>query len=171
MRRSAVGQASRCLARDYDTRDRTCVRDYIHVPDLADAHVRFLQYLLGGGETIELNLGTGTGTTVKELLAAIAEISGRPSPVKYTGRRDGDSSTLVADNRKAKEVLGWEPRYTERYYSLCLGLAHQSQPLTQRVALSDLGQLGRASRMRNKIDSGGTQRPAMNLIPSKYEIR
>lgn len=97
---------------DYDTRDRTCVRDYIHVLDLADAHVRSLQYLLGGGETIELNLGTGTGTTVMELLAAIAEISGRPFPVEYTARRDGDSSTLVADNRKAKEVLGWEPRYT-----------------------------------------------------------
>src|SRR5690606_16229761 len=63
---------------DYDTRDGTCVRDYIHVLDLADAHVRAVDYLLGGGGTVELNLGTGTGTTVKELLSAISDVSGRP---------------------------------------------------------------------------------------------
>jgi UDP-glucose 4-epimerase len=97
---------------DYDTRDGTCVRDYIHILDLADAHVRAVDYLLAGGDTVELNLGTGTGTTVKELLNAIAEVSGRPFPVEYTERRDGDSTTLVADNRMAKEILGWEPQYS-----------------------------------------------------------
>ncbi|MNE47829.1 UDP-glucose 4-epimerase [compost metagenome] len=97
---------------DYDTRDGTCVRDYIHILDLADAHVRAVDYLLAGGETVELNLGTGTGTTVKELLTAISEVSGRPFPVEYTDRRDGDSTTLVANNDKAKAVLGWEPRYS-----------------------------------------------------------
>ncbi|MGW9229665.1 UDP-glucose 4-epimerase GalE [Pseudorhizobium sp. NPDC055634] len=96
---------------DYDTRDGTCVRDYIHVLDLADAHVRAVDYLLGGGQTVELNLGTGTGTTVKELLAAISAVSGKPFPVEYVGRRDGDSTSLVADNARAREVLGWEPRY------------------------------------------------------------
>lgn len=96
---------------DYDTRDGTCVRDYIHILDLADAHVRAVDYLLSGGETVELNLGTGTGTTVKELLDAISEASGKPFPVEYTERREGDSTTLVADNRMAKEVLGWEPKY------------------------------------------------------------
>ena len=96
---------------DYDTRDGTCVRDYIHVLDLADAHVRAVDYLLGGGQTVELNLGTGTGTTVKELLAAISAFSGKPFPVEYVGRRDGDSTSLVADNARAREVLGWEPRY------------------------------------------------------------
>ncbi|CCF20722.1 UDP-glucose 4-epimerase [Pseudorhizobium banfieldiae] len=97
---------------DYDTRDGTCVRDYIHVLDLADAHVRAVDYLLEGGETVEMNLGTGTGTTVKELLAAISAVSGRPFPVEYVGRRDGDSTSLVADNAKAMEVLGWQPRFS-----------------------------------------------------------
>lgn len=100
---------------DYETRDGTCVRDYIHILDLADAHVRAVDYLLGGGETVELNLGTGTGTTVKELLDAIADVSGKPFPVEYTDRREGDSTTLVADNRLAKEVLGWEPQYNLKH--------------------------------------------------------
>lgn len=97
---------------DYDTRDGTCVRDYVHVLDLADAHVRAVDYLLGGGETVELNLGTGAGTTVSELLGAISNVSGRPFPVEYVGRRDGDSTALVANNDKARKVLGWQPRYT-----------------------------------------------------------
>ncbi len=97
---------------DYDTRDGTCVRDYIHVLDLADAHVRAVDYLLGGGATVELNLGTGTGTTVKELLDTISKVSGKPFPVENAPRRDGDSTTLVADNQKAKEVLDWEPQFS-----------------------------------------------------------
>jgi UDP-glucose 4-epimerase len=111
---SALGRRDgfKVFGTDYDTRDGTCVRDYIHILDLADAHVRAVDYLLSGGETVELNLGTGTGTTVKELLAAISEVSGRPFPVEYAGRRDGDSTTLVANNDKAREVLGWEPRYS-----------------------------------------------------------
>jgi UDP-glucose 4-epimerase len=105
-------QGFKVFGDDYDTRDGTCVRDYIHVLDLADAHVRAVDYLLAGGETVELNLGTGTGTTVKELLGAISDVSGKPFPVEYVGRRDGDSTTLVANNDKAKAVLGWEPQYT-----------------------------------------------------------
>ncbi|MDM9624450.1 UDP-glucose 4-epimerase GalE [Rhizobium sp. S152] len=96
---------------DYETRDGTCVRDYIHVLDLADAHVRAVEYLLRGGESVALNLGTGTGTTVKELLTSIEEVSARPFPVEYVGRREGDSHTLVANNDKARETLGWVPRY------------------------------------------------------------
>ncbi|TCM72126.1 MULTISPECIES: UDP-glucose 4-epimerase GalE [unclassified Rhizobium] len=96
---------------DYETRDGTCVRDYIHVLDLADAHVRAVEHLLRGGESIALNLGTGTGTTVKELLGAIERVSERPFPVEYVGRREGDSHTLVANNDKAREVLGWTPQY------------------------------------------------------------
>lgn len=95
---------------DYDTRDGTCLRDYIHVMDLADAHTRAVQYLLEGGESVALNLGTGVGTTVKELLTAIEQVSDRPFPVTYGERRDGDSPALVADNRKAREVLGWAPQ-------------------------------------------------------------
>jgi UDP-glucose 4-epimerase len=96
---------------DYDTRDGTCVRDYIHVLDLADAHVRAVEYLLNGGSSVALNLGTGTGTTVKELLSAIEDATERPFPVEYAGRREGDSTTLVANNDKARSVLGWVPQY------------------------------------------------------------
>ncbi|MBZ5760673.1 MULTISPECIES: UDP-glucose 4-epimerase GalE [Rhizobium] len=96
---------------DYETRDGTCVRDYIHVLDLADAHVRAVQYLLDGGDSVALNLGTGTGTTVKELLSAIEDVTGKPFPVEYAGRREGDSTTLVANNDHAKAVLGWTPQY------------------------------------------------------------
>ncbi|PZM09720.1 UDP-glucose 4-epimerase GalE [Rhizobium tubonense] len=104
-------QGFKVFGTDYDTRDGTCVRDYIHVLDLADAHVRAVEYLLNGGTSVALNLGTGTGTTVKELLSAIEDVTERPFPVEYAGRREGDSTTLVANNDKAKAVLGWVPQY------------------------------------------------------------
>ena len=96
---------------DYDTRDGTCVRDYIHVLDLADAHVLALKWLLAGGETTVLNLGTGAGTTVRELVGAIERRSNRPFPLELAARRPGDAPTLVADNAKAAALLGWSPRY------------------------------------------------------------
>lgn len=96
---------------DYETRDGTCVRDYIHVLDLADAHVRAVDYLLAGGASTKINLGTGRGTTVKELLETISRISGRDFPVSYTDRRPGDSVSLVANNEKARDVLGWVPQH------------------------------------------------------------
>lgn len=104
-------QGFKVFGSDYDTRDGTCVRDYIHVLDLADAHVRAVEYLLKGGDSVALNLGTGTGTTVKELLGAIETVSERPFPVEYVGRREGDSTTLVANNDKARDILGWSPQY------------------------------------------------------------
>ena len=96
---------------DYDTRDGTCVRDYIHVMDLADAHSRAVQYLIDGGASTAINLGTGTGTTVKELLDAIVALTGRAFPVEVTERRPGDAPALVAVNDKARDVLGWQPRH------------------------------------------------------------
>ncbi|MDR6901386.1 UDP-glucose 4-epimerase GalE [Rhizobium miluonense] len=104
-------QGFKVFGSDYDTRDGTCVRDYIHVLDLADAHVRAVEYLLDGGGSVALNLGTGTGTTVKELLGTIETVSNRPFPVEYVGRREGDSTTLVANNDKARDILGWSPQY------------------------------------------------------------
>jgi UDP-glucose 4-epimerase len=95
---------------DYDTRDGTCVRDYVHVLDLADAHVLALKRLFDGDASDVFNLGTGTGTTVRELIAAIREVSGKPFDVEESARREGDAPVLVADNRKAREVLGWTPR-------------------------------------------------------------
>ncbi|HEV7310800.1 UDP-glucose 4-epimerase GalE [Ensifer sp.] len=104
-------QSFKIFGTDYDTRDGTCVRDYIHVLDLADAHVRAVEHLLKGGDSVELNLGTGTGTTVKELLTAISEVSGREFQVDLVDRREGDSTTLVANNDKARDILGWVPKY------------------------------------------------------------
>lgn len=94
---------------DYDTRDGTAVRDYVHVSDLADAHVRALQYLLAGGGSAAFNLGTGLGTTVAELIETIRRTTGRPFEVERTLRREGDAACLVADSELAGQVLGWQP--------------------------------------------------------------
>jgi UDP-glucose 4-epimerase len=111
---TALGQRSgfKLFGDDYDTRDGTAVRDYVHVMDLADAHVRALRYLLGGGESTVLNLGTGTGTTVKELIDTIRRTTNRPFEVEIAPRRPGDAPCLVANNARASEVLGWRPLRT-----------------------------------------------------------
>lgn len=93
---------------DYDTPDGTCIRDYIHVEDLADAHARALDHLAAGGDSLRCNLGTGVGVSVKEIIAAVEEVTGKPVPVKYGPRREGDPASLVADPSLAKELLGWE---------------------------------------------------------------
>lgn len=95
---------------DYDTPDGTCIRDYIHVDDLADAHIRAINYLRDGGESDIFNLGTGTGTSVKEVIDAAREVTGHPIPVSISPRRAGDPARLTASNEKAKEVLGWNPQ-------------------------------------------------------------
>lgn len=97
---------------DYDTRDGTAVRDYVHVLDLADAHVRALRYLLAGGQTTAFNLGSGVGTTVRELIEAIRDAADTPVVVETAPRREGDAPSLVADIRRAREVLGWRPKRT-----------------------------------------------------------
>lgn len=106
-----TGPGFRLMGQDYPTRDGTAVRDYIHVLDLADAHVLALRHLLQGAESEVFNLGTGTGSTVAELIAAIQQVSGRPFEVAAAPRRPGDAPTLVADNDKARQVLGWSPKY------------------------------------------------------------
>jgi len=95
---------------DYPTRDGTCVRDYIHVTDLADAHVRALDYLINGGASMALNLGTGEGHTVSEVIRAVQAVTGRDVPYRMAGRRTGDPAVLVADARLAGKVLGWRPQ-------------------------------------------------------------
>lgn len=111
---TALGQRQgfKLFGDDYDTRDGTALRDYVHVTDLADAHVRALKYLLDGGETTVFNLGTGTGTTVRELIDTIRRTTNRPFPVEIAPRGPGDAPCLVADNRRACEVLGWRPTRT-----------------------------------------------------------
>jgi UDP-glucose 4-epimerase len=111
---TALGQRQgfKLFGDDYDTRDGTAVRDYVHVMDLADAHVRALKYLLDGGETTVFNLGTGAGTTVRELIDTIRRTTNQPFPVETAPRRAGDAPCLVADNSRAREVLGWRPTRT-----------------------------------------------------------
>jgi UDP-glucose-4-epimerase GalE len=96
---------------DYPTPDGTAIRDYIHVDDLADAHLRALDYLAGGGATRELNLGTGVGSSVRQVLSAAEQAAGRPVPSEDAPRRPGDPVALWADNTRAREVLGWKARY------------------------------------------------------------
>lgn len=97
---------------DYDTRDGTAVRDYIHVHDLASAHVAALRYLIDGGASAAFNLGTGAGTSVAELIDAVRRTTNTPFPVAVAARRPGDAPSLVADSAKARDVLGWTPSRT-----------------------------------------------------------
>jgi UDP-arabinose 4-epimerase len=101
------------MGTDYDTPDGTAIRDYIHVEDLADAHVAALKYLLENNPSDVFNLGTGKGHSVKEVIAAIERASNLKVPVNNVPRRAGDPAQLVADNRKAKEILGFEPKYLD----------------------------------------------------------
>lgn len=95
---------------DYDTKDGTCVRDYINVEDLAQAHLLALDYLNNGGTTNFFNLGTNDGNTVKEVFCACEKITEQNIPVNVKPRREGDPASLVADNTKAKTVLSWQPK-------------------------------------------------------------
>jgi UDP-glucose 4-epimerase len=98
---------------DYATSDGTCIRDYIHVEDLADAHARALDHLTAGGESVRCNLGTGVGVSVKQIISAVEAVTGKSVPVKYGPRRAGDPDSLVADPAFAKQVLGWEAKRTD----------------------------------------------------------
>lgn len=96
---------------DYDTPDGTCIRDYIHVSDLARAHVLALRRLLDGGESDVFNLGNGNGFSVLEMLEAARRVTGHPIPAAIEARRAGDPARLVASSDKAREILGWTPEY------------------------------------------------------------
>ncbi|MFW6164275.1 MAG: UDP-glucose 4-epimerase GalE [Planctomycetota bacterium] len=97
---------------DYPTDDGSCVRDYIHINDLAEAHILAVQALARGAETTELNLGVGRGYSVREVIAAAERVTGIEANVVETDRREGDPPVLVADPGRALEVLGWEPRHS-----------------------------------------------------------
>ncbi len=95
---------------DYDTPDGTCIRDYVHVTDLADAHILALDYLKRGGESVSFNLGSGNGYTVMELINKVKEVTGTNFKVELSPRREGDPAKLVADSGKARQLLGWNPK-------------------------------------------------------------
>jgi len=101
----------RVFGTDYPTKDGSGIRDYIHVLDLAEAHARALDFLAAGKPSDVFNVGTGQGASVLEVLEAARRISGQEIPAEIVGRRPGDPAVVFADNRKAREVLGWSPRY------------------------------------------------------------
>lgn len=98
---------------DYPTKDGTCIRDYIHVSDLAQAHILALDHLLQGGESDVFNLGNGVGFTVKEVIDVARAVTGHPIPAETCPRRAGDPAQLIASSKKAVEQLGWEPKYND----------------------------------------------------------
>lgn len=114
---------------DYPTHDGTCIRDYIHVQDLIEAHILALRYLQSGGESAIFNLGNNQGFSVKEIITAAREVTGHPIPEIVGERRDGDPSKLVASSAKAEEVLGWAPTRTSVYQMIKDAWNwHQSHP-------------------------------------------
>lgn len=98
---------------DYDTRDGTCIRDYVHVTDLARAHVMALDYITKNDKSLAVNLGTENGTTVKEIIDSARRITGKEIPAEDVERRPGDPACLYATSKHAKELLGWEPKYSD----------------------------------------------------------
>ena len=112
---AACGEIDRfeVFGTDYPSRDGTCIRDFIHVSDLAIAHVAALGYLREGGATTAVNLGTGSGSTVREVIRAVEEITGRRVPIRECPRRPGDPPELVADGSLAERVLGVRPMFSD----------------------------------------------------------
>ena len=128
--RAALGSAPpvQLFGTDYPTRDGSAIRDYIHVTDLADAHVRALRHLTDGGDSLTLNLGTGGGASVREVVAAVERVAGRPVPQRETARRPGDPPELVADPALARRRLGWQPRYSDLDTIVRTALAWETRP-------------------------------------------
>ena len=114
---------------DYPTPDGTCIRDYIHVTDLAQAHILALDYLLSGGENNVFNLGNGVGFSVKQVIDVARSVTGHPIPAVSTPRRAGDPAQLIASSRKAIDVLGWKPEYNDLHTIVATAWAwHKSHP-------------------------------------------
>ena len=106
-------QSVNIFGNDYQTPDGTCIRDYIHVSDLASAHYLALEYLNKGGKSDIFNLGNGVGFSVKEIIDASKEVTGDKIPAIVSKRREGDPKTLIASSDKARNILGWQPKYTD----------------------------------------------------------
>ena len=113
LRAAMTGKPITIYGTDYDTPDGTCIRDYIHIADLAGAHLLSIEKLLAGGESDAFNVGTGTGHTVMEVVRAVEEVTGKKVPLEIGPRRSGDAPVLVANSDKLKQALGWKPRYPE----------------------------------------------------------
>jgi UDP-glucose-4-epimerase GalE len=108
-----TGEPVTVFGEDYPTPDGTCIRDYIHVTDLAQAHILAVESLINGAPSNKFNVGTGSGYSVREVLQAVERVTGKPVPHKIGPRRDGDPPELVADSSKLKTALGWKPEYAD----------------------------------------------------------
>lgn len=119
---------------DYETPDGTCIRDYIHVEDLAAAHLHALDYLRAGGAPTTLNCGYGRGFSVREVLAEVARVAGTKLSVTESARRAGDPPQLVAAARRIRDTLGWTPRHEDLAGIVATALAWERQLLRQPMA-------------------------------------
>lgn len=108
-----TGQPMTIFGTDYPTPDGTCIRDYIHVDDLARAHIAAIEHLVGGGGSEAFNVGTGRGYSVREVMAAVERVTGQPVPHTFGARREGDPAELVADSTQLRTRLGWTPEFTD----------------------------------------------------------
>jgi UDP-glucose 4-epimerase len=113
LRAVITGKPVTVFGNDYPTADGTCIRDYIHVDDLAQAHILALEYLMAGGASQQFNVGTGTGHTVMQIIRAVEEVTGKQVPHIIGPRRPGDPPSLVAASDKLRSTLGWQPKYTD----------------------------------------------------------
>jgi UDP-arabinose 4-epimerase len=120
---------------DYQTPDGTAIRDFVHVTDLADAHVRALHHIRDGGESLALNLGTGTGYSVREVIATVERVGRCSVPVREAPPRAGDPPALVADARRAQFILGWQPRYADLDVIVRTAWAWQATRLASQIYL------------------------------------
>ncbi len=109
LRAVQTGKPVTLFGNDYPTPDGTCIRDYIHVSDLAEAHIHAVEHLLNGGQSDVFNVGTGSGHSVKEVLAAVERVTGKKVPHTIGPRREGDPPVLVADSQRLQAALGWRP--------------------------------------------------------------
>lgn len=110
---NGIREAIHVFGTDYPTKDGTCIRDYIHVTDLADAHILAVKYLMDGGSSSIFNLGNGVGFTVNEVIEVAKKVTGLPIKVVTDGRRAGDPAVLIASSEKAHKVLGWNPKHAD----------------------------------------------------------
>jgi len=113
LRAVKTGKPITIFGEDYPTPDGTCIRDYIHIVDLAEAHLLALKHLLGGGGSDAFNVGTGTGYSVREVIRAVEEVTGARVPFEIGPRREGDAPGLVANSTKLQAALGWKPQYAD----------------------------------------------------------
>jgi UDP-glucose 4-epimerase len=129
---TAVGKrpGMQIFGTDYSTPDGTCLRDYIHVSDLADAHVKALEYLAQGGENITLNCGYGRGFSVRDVIDKVAKVSGQIINTDIAPRRAGDPAALIADSTQIRNILGWRPQYDNLHDIVKTALAWEDKQIS-----------------------------------------